>query len=167
MTGKDLLPLIKAKGRGDRFSENLYKWVKKYDNRDLSVFFMHRSWLDGSNVDYDPEFTQAPQLVVGEMYEDGWVHGMRLLQILGNGTSVGMYAIPPGWNAVLLPDWWENYIKGGKCHIDPEHRLYAGSERWQTNGKTRTCLWCGQWHEQQHKRRVSKTVTSWVKMEDK
>lgn len=162
MTYKELLPLIRSKGKDDRYSENLCKWVKKHGSRGLYVAFSGVSWINGEEVTRDTSKCQANQIIIGRGdMSDGWVHGSKLNRILAVGGQAEVFAFNVKvWGVVPLLGWFEDYIKGGKCFIDPEHHWY-GPERWQVNGKTRTCSWCGQWHEIQRKRRVSKTVTTW------
>lgn len=151
MIAKELLPLIKAKGKGDRFSENLVKWVKRWDktrgNRPLSVTFLHWSNIDGSHVEYLPGTTQPNHILIGDGDNEEWFYGCKLSQIIGGGRgSSDVFAYPPKMTKTPLPDWFQGYIKGGKCFIDPEHRLYYDKERWQVSedGNTRNCLWCGE-----------------------
>lgn len=156
MTAHELLPLIKAKGRSDRYSENMMKWVKRWGRdrptSELNAVFLHWNNIDGSHVDMVEGTTQAHQILIGNISGEGWFSGARLSCILGQGTRAEIYAFGRNFDKTVLPNWFEGYISGGKCFIDPEHRLYYDKERWQVSedGKIRHCLWCGE--VTQHKR---------------
>lgn len=157
MTGKELFPQIKAESKADRHSQNFMKWVRKYRDRRLFVAFA----TEGTKT-YDPRKTQSGSLYVGFFNLDGgWLHGSRLSDIICNGTKAGTFAFGPHMKFVTVPGWLERYIEGGKCVIDPEHWLYADRERWEesADGKTRRCLWCGNYDEYLHSEMVEKT--SW------
>lgn len=161
MYGKELFPQIKADSRADRYSQNLMKWVRKHRNKPLFIGFA----TEGKHL-YDPAKTQSGLLYVGFGHEghgldDGYLMGARLSDILCNGLKAGEFAFAPRMKFVEVPGWWQRYIEGGKCCIDPEHWLYADRERWDVaaDGKSRRCLWCGNYHEYLHSEMVEKT--SW------
>ena len=145
MTVKELLPLIKSKGKDDKFSEYLVKFLKT--KRDWPVFVAFSQWdeINGENIQYSPDKTQPRNIIIGygDM-DDGWVHGARLSSIVGGRGNSEQFAYSPAFKCVLLPDWFGRYVEGGKCCIDPEHRLYSDG-RWElsVDGKERKCVWCG------------------------
>jgi len=163
-TAKELLPLIRSKGKDDKYSENLCKWVKKWakqrGNRELTAAFLHWSSLDGSHVDMIHGTTQMQQFLLGYYDDDGWFYGARLSSIVGGAAEV--YAFPLSFKTTPLPDWFDGYVAGGKCFIDPEHRYYC--ERWQVakNGKTRVCEWCGGVTQRKTIHRKVVKETRWV-----
>jgi hypothetical protein len=167
MKGADLLPLVKAKSKGDRFSENFMKWVRRWSKErpssELEAVFLHWSNLDGSHVDYVPGTTQPSNILIGRSDNEGWFYGQRLSSIIGGKNGPDVFAFPPSMATTPLPDWLQGYIEGGKCFIDPEHRLYADRERWQVskNGKTRDCLWCGKVTQAKRTKRRTVVDTYW------
>lgn len=157
MTGAELLPLIKARSKGERYSENFMKWTRKQRNEQLEVVFIHWNNIDGSRVEIVEGTTQPQQILIGRKDGDGWFYGTRLSEILCKGLSAERYAFPSKHDFTSLPEWFDGYIQGGKCFIDPEHRWYYDRERWQVsdNGEVRECLWCGEYRQ----RKVVKTRT--------
>ncbi len=144
--GQELLPLIKSAGKADQYSENLWKWVRKYRDRPLFVAFSEK---DGHH--YDDTKTLASKLYVGfHRLDDGWLHGCRLTDILCNGVNAGSWAYPPAMQFREILDWWDKYIEHGKCFIDPEHYLYLDVARWLEDGDVRTCIWCGNYQQREH-----------------
>lgn len=151
--GKDLLPLIKADSKTERFSENLMKWVRKHRNVPLFVAYSLVS-LDGvplPEFSFDKTCTSNLYIGLGDL-DQGYLHGARLSQIISNGVNAEEFAYTPKMKFQIIPDWWERYIECAKCCIDPEHRLYGDRERWQVSddGKQRTCLWCGNHRQYEH-----------------
>lgn len=148
MTGHDLLPMIQANSRGERYSKNLMDWVQKHKKHNLVVAYSTKG-----NEAYNPEKTQASNIYIGiHDLDEGWLSGARLSEILCNGNKSDEFAHPPKHNFQVIPDWWKGYISNGKCHIDPEHALYADGERWQISddGKTRKCVWCNNHDQFEH-----------------
>ena len=127
--------------QGDKYSENLYKWLKKHWNYPVFVAFSRVCAISGNQLDCDPNLTQTQNIMLGfgDM-EDGWVHGSRLSEIICQGTKAKSWAFGPKYQFVPLPDWIEAYKEKGKCFIDPEHRLYT--EFWHEEGEQRSCKWC-------------------------
>lgn len=164
MTGLQLLPYIKAKGRNEKYSENFMKWVRKHREDTISVMFLHWSNIDGSEVNIQNGKTQPQQILVGTGVDhNGWFYGARLSDILCNGAKALNYAWPPKFKKTSLPNWIEGYIRGGKCFVDPEHRWY-GNERWKlfANGESRECIWCNEITQHKHiKERIVADVC-WV-----
>lgn len=155
MKGIELLPLIKASSKADRFSENLMKWVRKYKTRPMFIALA----TEGKYY-FNAEKAQASILYVGwHNLDDGYLMGSRLSDILCNGAGAFTAAFVPGMKFVAVPFWWEHYIQFGKCAIDPEHWLYADKERWDVaeDGKSRRCLWCGNYEQYLHTEMVPKT----------
>lgn len=155
MKGIELLPLIKANSKADRFSENLMKWVRKYKDRPMFIALA----TDGKHY-FDAEKTQASLLYVGwHSLDEGELMGSRLSEILCNGAKTSTWAFQRRMKFVEVPFWWEHYIQFGKCAIDPEHWLYADRERWEVteDGKSRRCIWCGSHEQYLHTEMVPKT----------
>jgi hypothetical protein len=152
MLGKDLLPKIKSAGRKDRLSENLMKFVRK--NRGIRLFVAFAT--EGKET-YDASKTQASRLYIGfwEM-DDGWLHGARLSEILCEGARASTWAYPPKMRFIEVSGWFDRYAEGGKCVVDPEHRLYHDRERWQEDGDIRRCLWCGDHQQVKHRYQVER-----------
>ncbi len=147
MLGKELLPLIKATGRDD--------------NKGWEIFagFSQASMMDGAPLVYNTGKTQSAQIIIGygQKDGDGYVFGSRLSAIIGGRYEA--FAYPPSFKIIELLDWWQGYIIGGKCFIDPEHRIY-GAERWGVIGKKkRRCIWCENYT--QIMRKVMKAHYSW------
>lgn len=117
-----------------KFSPYLHAYLKK-----LSPFL-----LPLQRVYKDNEGT----LYIGHLDEDNCFTGCRLYQVLCRGTKAqrGAY-VDRTWTKSLKEDksFWKKYAKIGRCAIDPEHQQhFVGDEaRWDTTGKTRHCLWCG------------------------
>jgi hypothetical protein len=107
----------------------------------------------------------------------GWIDdgpsfiGSRLWRVLtvGGRAEVGCWMFPVG-DLTLMPDFWANYARIGRCAIDPDHsRYFIGNEtRWTEQGDTRACNWCGnhlqfrhRWTENvEHQRWETRTANS-------
>lgn len=161
MYGRDLFPLIHADSKTDRFSENLMKWVRKHRTSPIFVAYSRVSIIDGKPLpDFSYSKTCAGNLYVGfGDIDDGWLHGSRLSEIICNGVRAKEWANPPKYDFHVISDWWERYITGGKCCIDPEHKLYHDRERWElyAGGRKRKCVWCGNFEQYQHTEMVPKS----------
>jgi hypothetical protein len=43
--------------------------------------------------------------------------------------------------------FWNDYLKVGRCAIDPTHEKEFKSDRYSMEDEVRTCLWCGVQHD--------------------
>ncbi len=146
MIARDLLPQIDPR-LGSKYSPNLHAWIRKnWKNSGLPlVVTTPRS---GDGVRY-----------IGVERADGWISGTRLTNVLCHRGASFIWANPLN-GLEVDPDFWANYIRDGRCAIDPEHQIYfSWSEtRWKTEGEVRECQWCGHhvqvrldWTETVHK----------------
>ena len=116
---------------GNKFSPNLYRWMKKHKNISLN-FAVYQE----KNV---------PQNLWVGYYFDGDFIGNRLMDVLCNGTSslIGSWSKMKG----LKEDkyFWFLYLSYGRCYIDKDHQIdFVDDEsRWKTCLDLRKCLWCG------------------------
>jgi len=123
------IELINPKN-GDKYSANLYKYLKKYKRSKHDVY---RNSEDSS-------------LWIGYFDEHTFFIGAKMASVLCEGGKAFRACFPPSFFTlpVLISDFWENYQKIGRCAIDSKHeRCFIGGERWSKNGNVRTCLWCG------------------------
>ena len=132
--------------KGEKFSPNLYRWLKK----------QRTSWA--LRVYRDTDNT----LWIG-MLDGCELIGTRLIGVLCNGAHENTAA----WqniHAVEVPNFWANYVSGGRCAIDIDHsmRFINDESRWKVLGDHRECQWCGK--ASQHLVRQSNIIetTEWV-----
>lgn len=79
--------------------------------------------------------------------ENGFV-GIRLMAVLCEGVKAGsFYYIGMATMLEEVEGFWEQYLKVGRCAIDPTHKEGFLDDRYNMGGDTRTCLWCGAKHE--------------------
>ncbi len=142
MKTTELIKLIKPESDKEKYSQNLFRWLRK--NRNVPVFaaFSPLSFVDENmTTERDTSKTQCSHIYIGVGdLDQGWLHGARLSEIITNGTKAQSWAHPPNRKFVILKDWFEQYIKQGKCFIDPEHIFYH--ERWDEVDTERSCKWC-------------------------
>ena len=137
----------KVKGKSDKYSWNLYKWVKKKGFYP-KVWFDTENRLNGEKLEFDKENFPTYQLWIGGSDKEGlWFYGSSLRSILSPRCKE--WANP--WMAnkhIDITDWfWNEYIKIGRCIWDKSHDgwLENADERFAYVGNTRKCKWCGKW----------------------
>jgi hypothetical protein len=119
--------------KGDKFSPNLYNWMKRQNKR-----------FAGKLLAYEEKVEAGLGSIWIGFYEGTDFFGSRLLGILCGGTEE-ILVCWQGLNKMTeIKDFWKNYLAYGRCAIDKNHKMdFIGDEkRWKINGKTRTCLWC-------------------------
>jgi hypothetical protein len=123
---------------GPQFSLNLFRFLRK---RGVAWANICRVYRDTDNI-----------MWIGSL-DNGWLHGARLMVVLCYGSGEQLFAYAPGRIAGLteVPNFWEEYMRIGRCAIDPEHRrsFMDDETRWAVSddGKHRSCLWCGNAHQ--------------------
>ena len=123
-----------APRRGNKFSPNLYKWLT--DSRRPYRAIESRVYKESDG-----------RLWIGRLDEEsGAMIGERLFAVLCQGRS----AISKFWMGVgkltEIENFWPEYLLKGRCAIDPKHEMHfvGDKTRWQQDGDSRVCLWCGQ-----------------------
>lgn len=161
MTLKDIAP-----GKSPAFSPNLYRWMcsRGHTYRDVGVADGVYRIRAGSRF---AELYGDGALFIGHPYRqyegDTDFSGMLLTAVLCYGTKAGAFCYPgAAQDLEEVVGFWNNYLKVGRCAIDPEHQEhYLGGERYRTEGDTRTCLWCGKEQHRHIKKRVV-SVETWL-----
>jgi hypothetical protein len=159
---------LKATDPADpKYSENLWLWVrargKRYlhlnaDLARLSVLRPAPEDLVGMNA------RQMTYLGLREGTNLVGLFGSKLWGILCQGLRAPMLhrALKPNAQD-LTATFWPEYVRLGKCFLDPEHEVYdsAKGERWELAGDERTCRWCG---ARQHLEKTERIVVDerWV-----
>lgn len=144
---KHIAPAISA-----AFSPNLHLWMKSRGHayRDGGVAETVYRVLPNSRL--AKEFG-AGTLMIGCAYDqyegDTDFSGSLLINVLCNGSKATRYCYPGAAPSLeIVEGFWENYLKVGRCAIDPEHKEhFHGGERYSVIDDVRTCLWCGEQHQ--------------------
>ena len=135
--------MVRPSGRNDKFSLNLYKFLKKHGEHYREVYFSPWDCITGKmDVVYSQNKTVASSIYIGFLDEDGYFMGARLTEICCNGAKTKTWAYPPK-DFTPIVDFWERYSENGKCVIDPEHTFYYQKDRYELGGSLRACKWCG------------------------
>lgn len=94
-------------------------------------------------------------LYFGTMYQDSGACfvGSPLRAVLNNGARENKNRLAyigfTQYNMTHMADFWERYLKIGRCAIDEDHTIhFINSEnRYSMDGDIRTCNWCGAKHQ--------------------
>jgi hypothetical protein len=138
------------------FSRNLHRWLKEF-RRDGIPNHVYRVTEDSKLA----EKFGAGELMIGFAMsgapDDADFCGARLSMVLCEGEKAQCWCFPGTMSSlVMVPDFWANYLRVGRCAIDPAHETYfSGAARFDEQADTRTCLWCG---AKQHKQRTQRIV---------
>lgn len=132
------------------YSPNLHAFVRsKVDS--IQVFRVSRNY----------GVLRVGMLAIGYIH-DGHFVGCLLNSALCHGRKARTWCFAGHADGVeLIPEFWERYLKVGRCAIDPDHTTLYIDERWtHVTDDKRRCLWCG--HEQHRVLTpVTKMVESW------
>lgn len=155
MSKDELLPKIKPRNikESDKYSRNLYLWVRY--RHTLNVV-NHRGEL---------------YLTTEDWKEDDWgkLSGARLTRILCKGKTAESCVyinIPVGECRDVTEEFWSEYIKKGRCHLDPDHNgfMMNTESRFSIIDRNhRVCNWCGrEFSRHVEKRMACEFVEVWA-----
>lgn len=115
---------------GEKFSPNLHRFMKNKGAALASVQLVYED-LDGI-------------LWIGYC-DDHFFNGTRLVSVLCDHKAQTFAHIGKAQTLTEVSDFWERYLRDGRCAIDQNHSMYFlnDSSRWKTNGDIRSCQWCG------------------------
>lgn len=127
------------------FSPNLFKYLKANGH-----FFEDGGILEDLFVAVEgteaAEFFGVGTLLIGYIDEACFI-GSRIGAALSQGNKAPKHAYLCTEGLQRVDGFWDNYLKIGRCAIDPEHKIHFMGDRFSMNQDTRTCLWCGATHE--------------------
>lgn len=139
------------RGESAKYSLSLYRFMKEHLDTGCKVFYVKRSFMDGSLIEFDPSNVNLSQIIIAyHVDEVDVVLGARLNLILlhGKGFQFQTFAHPIGEeDRIDITDWFRNeYASRGQCLFDPQHRYhYVGDERRfsRLDAHWNQCRWCG------------------------
>jgi len=94
-----------------------------------------------------------------------WFYGVMLNRVLCLGSQAQVFAYPKASDFEIVPGFWDEYRRIGRCAIDTEHKTYffGTDDRWEYgDDEHRACSWCG-FEQERRERVITKTVCEWVK----
>jgi len=114
-----------------KFSPLLFRFLKRQSSQET----FSQLWKDGDGIFYIGWFDDTNAFV-----------GARLGVVISDPRAkTWCYE---GMKLKLVKNFWRDYLRIGRCAIDPDHDIAFLGERWDTKKTVRTCLWCG------HKQRL-------------
>jgi hypothetical protein len=107
------------------------------------------------------QWFNAEALLIGHI-ADNLFTGSRLMSALCDAHYADRASYPCGVDGLeLQEDFWERYLKVGRCAVDPAHAETFQGSRFDESDDARTCSWCG---HHQRKVLVPRIVhdTTWI-----
>lgn len=146
----------KKKGVSDKFSWNLYRFLREYPNAKIMLYKKDHT---GDIKEFDPNGFQGTYHFFGMI---GELVGARFVDIMRAGPSAKIQLYAFSWwgdaNFIDVTDWFfSEYERRGRCLFDKEHSSWwAGEEGRFTyiNSHSRRCNWCGAWQKMRIEKRV-------------
>lgn len=148
----------KVKGKSDKYSWNLYKFLHKlfsnkesgkYYKNQLQILWLHHSRFDGSYLEFDKNNLNLLQLIIMPLGKENGRSFYSMSSILTKGRSEE-FALPWSLGKMTdITDWFfKTYEKDGRCIFDRKHTgwMIGTEDRFTYVNNTRKCNWCGQWH---------------------
>lgn len=148
---KELLALIDP-SNDMKYSPNLHKWVKRHA----------KNWPELKGYKNVKTEVARQELIIGFEDDHGDVNGSFLWPILTHGARAERFCMM--MKTEVLPNFWPEYIKDGRCAFDREHKQsFVGDEGRFLLGeyRNRTCLWCGQVQHQEVTEKIT-YVKEWI-----
>lgn len=137
-----------APERSPAYSPNLYRWMRRHAH-----FFaqggVHESVYRVRADSAGARTFGAGTLLIGAPYSayegDTDFSGTRLMAVLCQGVEASSFCnVGVAPSLEVIDGFWDRYLEVGRCAIDPDHREhFHGGNRYQVDGASRTCLWCG------------------------
>lgn len=119
----------------EKYSENLYKWLKK-----------NKNFLPGVNVYKNIKENKLYIGCFNETHDTNfWGAGLNAVLCKMSNDLFRLHEILIS-DFVVIENFWEDYIKIGRCAIDVDHTMsFLNSDnRWKytNDGNTKSCTWC-------------------------
>ena len=144
------LKLIKPKNLkvSDKYSTNLYKYLKK--NPNSRIFYRKVNRWNEEELEYNVHNFSIGNAILGVEYHDNYV-GNCLMDILQKSSSTRWCYLKSmhGELVDITDEFFRDYELIGRCLFDPTHSKWVlGDDKRFTyiNEDSRICNWCGQSH---------------------
>lgn len=137
---------------GAAFSPNLHSFLRRNFKNSLD------------RVEIRPIKGKRRELYIGSFSpEHKRFHAVALNRVLAYGARAHMVSYSLESFRAPLANFWREYTRLGRCHIDQHHKMGFIDKQWDTapNGKLRQCMWCGFMQKAELRRRVF-TDKVWV-----
>ena len=149
LCARDIDPL-----KNGSFSPNFARWMKTYGHFYRGGGTSDGLWRVKPNTRLAATVGFLPgTLMLGmpsaQHEGDQDFSGCRVLEILVAGSSAPRSCYTGAMlDLEAVPGFWEEYLRIGRCAIDPDHQeSFQGNQRFEilSDGTTtiRTCRWCG------------------------
>lgn len=127
----------KINGKSDKYSWNIYRYLKRHKGEDIRVF---------------------KGLIIGCMSSNGII-GNTIKELMSSYTRQE-YWFDGEWETLEEHGWFEKYQKIGRCLlIAHNHAWYEGEDtRFTYVNNTRRCNWCGQWQHKELRKVVKREI---------
>lgn len=150
----------KQRGKSDKYSWNIFRYLKENSDRKIKVLFYTKSWVDSSTVEFNQNKTldmMQTFIMIGDMV------GTRIDSMLRNGPSKSLeifsFCTFDQSAFIDITDWFiKEYTRVGRCIFDRNHNGWwngSDSRFTQINKNARKCNWCGQHHKRKIIKRIS------------
>lgn len=139
----------------DKYSSNLYKFLKKNPNH-TKVYFENRDAWDGSEMQLDWNNICVSQIVIGSDVKEGGsfdcIVGKSLASIVQGRKLNELYAITYHESIYtdITEEFWSKYEQIGRCLFFNHDSWIQGDEnrfRYIGEDNIRECRWCGKIQE--------------------
>lgn len=142
--------------QGERFSPNMYKWLKS----------LHPAYLQRLRVCRNSD---GALYVVIYQFEFGtnepFFSAVRVYDVLCNGSKSILFSYTDKQLKLTeLPQFWSDYMRIGRCAIDADHTQHflEAKHRWSQKGDDRNCTWCGKFNQTLKRWTEAVERTNWV-----
>ena len=152
----------KEKGKSDKFSWNLYRLLRQWQGRDISVIKIGWNMIDG-----ECSLERGNLYICCDLSVPGLLHGNQITRIMSSGPKeanvyIGRMGDVP-WHHYKREDvtgwFFREYADKGRCLVVPQW-----SHEWiEINANSRKCKHCGK-HERRtvYTERKVRRVESWA-----
>lgn len=159
----------KIKAESDKYSWNLYKFLRKihkdkHVKNQMRIYWNHHSRIDGEWLPFTEKIPNTMQIVIAPYGDKSCGYFMSSVLMKGNCELFSLCA----WKEDDfrdITDWFfKTYEDIGRCIFDGNHSgwLLGDENRFTYINNTRRCNWCGEWHHMEiHKETTIKRRKVW------
>ena len=152
----------KVRGKSDKFSWNLYRLLKDWEGREISVVRIGWNTLDGGC-----DISRGSLYICCDLSVPDWMHGNQIVRVMCEGpkaanVAFGMMGSKPWhhYDREDVTEWFfREYADKGRCLLVPNW-----SHDWiEINVNARKCRHCGK-HERRevYTKRTAKRIEAWA-----
>lgn len=134
-----------------KYSQGTYNFLKKHQNKDITIYWDSEDNLSGCNIEFNENKISSRQILFCFHNKNEEIFGTCWMNIMVNKYQLYDYSYQNDTFQDITNWFFDNYLKIGRCLFDDNHvnfllgenhNYVKDEERFNIINGHKTCKWC-------------------------